>query len=501
MNRNFKRILAALTAVLTLLPLTACGETAPDAAATKAQDDAAGAEVTTVIETEPPEYTDPGLDYEGAYFPAAVYQWESNTWKLGYYCEMYAEAENGDPINDAVYTRNREVEELLNVKFGVVPILKMSSTDEITKPILAGENNFYFISANGTGMVNVLNNNGMLIDLAGIDTLDLSASWWDQASVAEFQIAGFQYAVTGDYNFYNKGAPITNFFSKKLVDDLNLDDPYQKVRDGKWTLDVMLDYARTAARDLNGDGVMTAEEDCWGLEGEHSTVREFVYGCGQRISDRDSDGNIVITINTQQTATVVEKFVPFMRDKNVCIYAQDYGSKYASAYFDLMLPRFTADCAMFYSNQLLVALDLRDMNSDFGILPLPKFDESQTDYCGSTSYSWHTFTQVPVTNNDLDMTGEVLNALGYYSQQLITPAFIEQTVLTKTMRDDDSAEMMQLIFDSMTYDVAILFDWGGVKSLFGTLTSNNDTGFASAYAKIESKVEAGLAKTMESLNG
>ncbi len=485
-----------LLACVLLLSFAACGrEEAPSAGTT-----AAATETVPVSETEtdPPEYTDPEKDFGGQTFTVAAYQFDTSSWKLSDYCEIYAEEENGDPINDAIFRRNRMVEELLNITFDRMIIPKMSSTTEMTTAILSGDDAFKFASANGTGMPTILNAGGMLTDLNDLDA-DLTASWWDQQSVAEFDLYGTKYAATGDFCFYNKGAPITNFFSKKLVEDLGLEDPYQLVRDGKWTIDKMLEFSYAAARDLNGDGVMVAEEDCWGFEGEHSTVKEIVLGAGQRFSQRDADGNIEIVINTEKTANIVEKFIPFIRDKNVCIYAQDYGKSYTSAYSELMLPRFIDNCAMFYSNQLLIALNLRDMESDFGILPLPKYDEEQDEYYNTTSSSWCTFVTVPVTNPDLEMTGTVLDALGYYSQQLITPAFIEQTVLTKTMRDDDSAEMLELIFSTQSYDIANYYDWGQVRSMFSDLSAKSNTNYASAYAAIEKQIQTALEKTVAQL--
>jgi len=492
-----KKLITSLLLISMLASLAACASDNADSAETTAAD--AAAETTANAETEPPEYTNPGVDLDGAEFVIAAYPGKVSTWKLGEYSEALALEENGDPINDAVYQRNRAVEEELNVKIGRFDISALGTAADITKAILSGDDMFKIATMSGSALPSVLGG-GMLTDLYDLTTFDLEASWWDQKSAKEFDLFGTAYAVTGDFNFYNKGAPICNFFSKKLVEDLILDDPYTLVRDGKWTIDKMIEYATAAARDLNGDGQMIAEDDCWGFMSEPSTASFFIRGANQRLSER-TDDDIKIIFNTEKTATVVEKIITLMRNKSVSLYSGDHSSNYSNVFFELFLPKFTNNEAMFYSNQILVALNLRNMDADFGILPLPKYDEAQDEYVNATNNWWHTFTFVPMTNGELDMTGIVLNALGYYSQQIITPAFIDQTVMSKAIRDNDSAEMIEMIYDTQDYDIAAYYNWGSINSLASTLVGNTNTGFASEYAKIEPNVETKLAETIAQLKG
>ncbi len=490
--------LALLSALL--LSTAACVADATDTTTDTTAGDAV--DTTTAVTTEPPEYIAPeGVDYGGATFTvAANNNWDSG-WVLASYCEIVAEEENGEPINDAIYQRNRIVEEELNVKLDVFNIPKMSSTSEIMTAVMSGDDMFQAASPNGSSMSTFLAGQDICVNLLDIDTLDLDASWWNAQATEEFRIFDKQYAITGDFNFYSNGAPICNFFSKKLVEDLKLDDPYQIVRDGDWTLDVFFEFAEAAARDVNGDGVMTAEDDTWGILAEGNTMPQVIRSCNQRLSKRDADGNIEIVVNTEKTSDILEKFVPFIRNKNVNMYATDYVSNYTSVFNDLFLPRFIDNGAMFYCNQILVALNLRNMEADFGILPMPKYDEAQSDYVATLNTAWATFVFVPLTCGDLDMTGNVLNSLGYYSQQYITPAFIDQTVMSKTIRDEDTAEMIVMLFDNQSYDIATYFNWGNVNSNFATMLGNSNSNFASEYAKIEPNIISAMQTTMDHLKG
>lgn len=188
--------------------------------------------------------------------------------------------------------------------------------------------------------------------------------------------AGCQYTVSGDICFFAKSAPVVNFVNKQMLEDYSLDDPYQLVRDGRWTLDKMKEMTAAASHDLNGNGDVDVD-DSFGFMNEPSSVSYFMIGFGIDYSTRGSDDSIELSFYSDRAATAIEKLVPFMRDRMTTLYAQDYVSVYSSPYEELFQPTFMSNRALFYSNQLLLALDFRNMDADFGILPLPKLDESQ----------------------------------------------------------------------------------------------------------------------------
>lgn len=134
-------------------------------------------------------------------------------------------------------------------------------------------------------------------------------------------------------------------------------------------------------------------------------------------------------------------------------------------------------------------------------MPLPKYDEAQKDYISIANTFFSDHVIVPSTNPNLEMTGIILEAMGYYSQQLIVPAFIDKTVMNKSVRDEDSAKMIELVLATQTSDVAFIFDWGKINSNFATMAGANNINFASSYASIESNIDAALEKTIADLKG
>lgn len=486
------RITLKMTAVFILIStvlcavITSCSKSGPSDGIPD-QQDTAGTESTQAA-----EYRAPDADYEGTAVRVCSNLWESSPWHINKYIEVFSESENGDPINDAIYRRNKKTEEELNVLLELYPIKAQSSTTEITTPVLAGEDAFIFALPNGTSLPAIVNKGDMLYDLNSITALDLDASWWDQKSVEELKLSGVSYMATGDLCFYTLAAPVVIYCNRKIVEDNQLENPYEIVREGKWTIDRFFGMAQDAARDINGDGEMT-KEDMFGLVCYDET-NNMLYSGGIRITRHTAEGGIELVMNNERTADIVKKMTEFVKNKSICMFASNY-TGYTNVFFELLMATFSDNRALFFSQQLLVALDLRDMKADFGVLPYPKYNEEQTGYYSSGNSSWQTFVIVPVTVKDAEMCGNILSSMGYHAQQMVRPAFVDITTYNKVMRDDDSKEMLNIIFDNMVFDIAFYYNWGSIySSVLEMIREGRD--FSSQYAKSESKVRKEIENTL-----
>ena len=491
------RAIAALLAALSILAVS-CGSEV------ETQDTSAANESGKETSTEAiSEYEKPDVDYGGKTVTYIAHQWSSN-WVINSY-KLDSDEENGDLINDAIVKRNRAVEEALKIKLEVLALTEGSDrwdSTNLQKHILAADDAFSFAMVMGGVLPPVITTEGMLADLRTIPTLDLSHSWWDQSANNEYTIYGKQQAAVGDINFFNNGAPIVVFFSRELVNNNKLENPYELVSSGKWTLEKMLKMSSDAARDLNGDDKIDTE-DQFGLAAESASLGYILECAGDRLTGRDKDGNITITVNNEKTSKICELFINASNDPRTVILdgsvKKVLNTSFSSNFTEFFVPKMMANELLFFTNQLHVALNLREMQTDFGILPMPKYDETQEEYYSFGNNSFADCLIVPATCSDLDMTGNVIEAMGYYSKEYITPAFIDKTVMDKAVRDENSAEIVQMVLENCVYDVGFIFDWGKVRSNFGTMVNNSDPNFASSYAAIENAVKSEMEKTMEML--
>lgn len=71
------------------------------------------------------------------------------------------------------------------------------------------------------------------------------------------------------------------------------------------------------------------------------------------------------------------------------------------------------------------------------------------------------------------------------SRKLIVPAYYEKTLMGKVKRDDESEEMLDIVFSNILYDFGLCY---GMMSVPNGLLQEGGTGLSSWYRRNESKI-------------
>ena len=412
--------------------------------------------------------------------------------------DIYAEEENGDTINDAVYQRNRNIENKYNISIVNVPD-NSSPAALAARAIKAGDDSYDLIS-DGLSPVTGLMTSGGLYDLHSVPYVDLSKPWWDQRAKEQITINGKLYATISDLIVMDKDATWIIMFNKKFIKDYGLEDPYKMVREGTWTMDKMYEMMSGVSQDLNGDGKMD-ENDQWGIVSQHYNALAFYNGTGECISKiNPSTGLPEITMYSQRISEICDKIIMLQSDKNITLNADDYTGKVADVWDGLQLVVFNTNRALFYYAGMNRVTLLRNMETDFGIIPPPKFNAEQDGYYVAI-HSWCTSSvAIPVTAGNIERTGVILEALTAESKYTLLPAYYDISLKTKFARDDESSEMLDIIFANRIYDMGQIFGWGSGESFFTSLSSSGNNNIASYRDKNEAKMISAMEKTINQLD-
>ena len=146
---------------------------------------------------------------------------------------------------------------------------------------------------------------------------------------------------------------------------------------------------------------------------------------------------------------------------------------------------FQDDQALFADHTFYSACLLRDMASDFGIIPFPKFDEAQERY-GSVAEAGSRITTVPAVVKDTELVGAVLEMMHYLSYRDVIPAYYETTLKQKVSRDSVSAQMLDLILENIYYDLgATMFNDAIKDGILSPYLMGSRTDYAS---RVENKL-------------
>ena len=485
-----KRGIKALSASCLFLAaaLLSCGEAAapantPDTLSVTAENAAETEPAETRVQHQVPVDT---LDFGGAEYRSDYPDWQ------GYRYYFFASDENGDVMNDAIWARTRRIEEALNVKFVNTVHDTILTVISDTKPlILAGEDFAEAVYLHCLSGVATFTSEGYLTDIDGLPYIDLNADWWNKTQMDALRLGKNTYYAIGDYMI---PCPYLVYFNKKLVEELDFDDPYELVFSGKWTLDRMTEMARLAKADLNGDGKMT-DADRYGIAAnEISKYNSFVTGSGQFLTAKNAENKLELAVNTPKMQSLVERFAALAKE-NVC---------YLPKADDYSIDGVNIDTGklMFQLAAISTAESYREYTTDFGFLPYPKYDEAQENYI---SLDWGGLMGVPVTAQNHELCGAVMELLAYESAAEVIPTYYNTVLTGKLSRDENAVKVLDIVFDTITYEPGgNYFGSGDLGDLFYCLprlaVQNMSTDFASWYKKNEKKANKAFEKFYTALD-
>ncbi|GHU38006.1 hypothetical protein FACS1894105_11160 [Clostridia bacterium] len=411
--------------------------------------------------------------------------------------EVAVEESSADKLDDAVYRRNKIVENLLNITIKS-PVSDGKAVDYIRKTSMAGDIPFDAFDLKDHSNITLLKE-GYLVDLHSIQTLDLSKEWWDQALINEMSYKDKVYFAAGDINYFDDYSLMIIYFNKRLFSENQLEYPYETVRQGKWTFDIFSQLIRGFTRDLDSNGLLD-QNDLWGMCENYAAPYHFMLGAGEPIVSVDKNGIPSLNVLSERSLTVAQALNDLFSDKQSCLIAGlSVMPGITDTYADGIDKTFRDGRALMYANMIGMISGFRDMDDDFGLLPQPKFDDKQDSYYTFTSGGWAYSYSIPFVNDDamISNAGLVLNTMAGYSSDTVQTALVETALKSKYTRDDESAEMLNIMFKSKKYDWAERYEIG-IFNLYANklmtigsskLVSSIDKEWAASQSQIDALIE------------
>ncbi len=485
-----KIISLLLCAAILCASLISCGGTADDGAAadTAAATAAAETESTETLRENYPDTIPDGLDFGGA---TVTIHGRGNTHPQR---ELSAE-QTGDIIDDAVYYRNLSVEDRLNVKIETYTPYGWqeygTGMNQIRSSVQAGED-AYQIIAGYSSPIPALSAEGLLLNLKEIPYIDLEQPWWVRSTVNDLTIHNKLYFLCGDIALTMLEYCYSIAVNLDIARNYNVEDVYDTVLDGRWTLDRMYEISSGIYSDLDGDGARN-ENDLYGLYiGSEigNDLGAFIQSCDIHFTRRSEDDIPYLDAD-------VDKLI-ILTEKNYKLFYENDGG-YVNTSIKAY-EKFPAGHMLFAPSYLYFYPDFyKGMESDYGILPYPKLDESQPEYRTGLQGGFSIWC-VPISVQNLELSGAVMEAMAAQSYRTLTPTYYETALKVKYSRDEKSIKMLDIIRDGAVIDFDYVYNGmiGGPLGLHREIVSGKKSDFASKWASTEPKVAAALEKLLTS---
>lgn len=406
-------------------------------------------ETITEAVTDDPNYVcdlPAGLSFGGATVTMAMANGE------GHVDEFITDGLGGGVVSDAVYERNVAVEEMLDI---VLEFYEGDVMGMVDRDIQSGSCEYELVD-NVTFLACTSAISGKYLNLSVLDHIDTSKHYWNQGynEMSTFTNENVQYLASGALAFSMYRLAYMTLYNRTLFEEYKIDDLYEAVQSGKWTLDMQLSITKDHYFDKDGDGKVS-EGDFYGfVSGDTVSVDPYLVTSDIHLISKDpSTGDLVF--NSDQVSRVSD-----LCDKVQLLYND--ASTYLYRGTDDIVASDCVITSFMEENALMVTSLFYKMETNFdrlaemtyGIAPIPKYDELQKEY--------HSYVQAAVSSFGIsagigdpkrqEKCAAALEAMAYHSYLMIRPAYYEIVLSDRYMQDPQSMEVLDLIFATLDFD-------------------------------------------------
>ena len=451
----------------------------------------------TVSETETvPELLDAlpeDIDLEGT---NVTFLLEEGMGGSGNYTEksIWVEEDGGDSVDAAIFYRNIAVTDRLNAEISIAKMVEHGQASGVARQAVnAGSDDYSVVGVYqyyGCDMATT----GMLFNLYNNEYIDVDKPYWDSDLIDSTTYKNVRPWVTGDLALRYLGGMYAMFVNSILWDGYYTGESiYDIVHEGNWTLDTLEKYANSVYEDKNGNGERDADDTYGFVFYEDDQIDAFAAGSNVSCSGINEEGEPYITVSSEHSINFIEKMIGNIRTMTgYYTYGGENGEN---------MTKLADSTAMFTSHRLNYAeLYLRDMDDDFWIIPLPKYDNAQQEYI-TRIHDALTLFGIPVSNKNPEAASIMLEAMSSESYRSVTPVYYETALKVKYARDAESGKMIDLIRENVICDFASMYSESlmDINHVFRKFIEKDDRSYASYFQKCKKIWESGLAKLTDKI--
>ncbi len=497
-----KRALTFMLAIVMLLSvfaLASCGDETTNTGDDYVEDDTLSsrdAEISEIIEN-----FDPGSTAE-TYVPGGAegvtydgYDFTFLNSDAVYYMYIYLDPDiTGDVLDDCCFERNLLAEEKFDITISeeTQPWTDIAS---YAKTLIFSDEDVYDAMYLPAMSLTPLISENLFYDLLEIEQLYIDKIWWDQPLITRNIIEDRLFYATSDLNLMAFEGIWCMYFNEDMMTQLGLEAPFKLALDGKWTMDQLKKYCAVAAN-LNGDADFMFDVNGNATYGmvDYGNSQYMAYGMGAEFAGRDENGRYKFTADTDtRFSQVWETLIKFYGPDDGMFVQGTSGDLDPDGYYGI----FMANRALFLHAELKGATMLREWEGNFGLLPQPKFDETQETYNSNIFSNCLSFC-IPNTNTNLERTGTIVDYLTYQSYKELLPRYYDIHVSLKALGKQESIDVLALVRGTRGCEVAVPFGWASdLGDKLSELAINNEMSIASTIETYKDKIIANIDKTYE----
>ena len=368
---------------------------------------------------------------------------------------LQADEQLYESIDQKTLERNQLLSQQTGLQLKVAPVTYSYTGMETTlgTDLMAGESEYDILAGSQLHSLGMATK-GYLLNLAELDAMNanyinLSASYWAPDYNAAINSQGAYYWITGDISLrYLNGMYCTLVNTRLYQDNLEREygSIYRIVREGKWTIDLMIEMVTQFYVDGGNASGRPDMYDTFGFGYEKNEIIDaLAMGMNARFTSVDPEsGEISIAVKTEHNKDVASKLkeIADIEEGTYCYYDSDSG---------VLMKSFAADKLLYAVNPLYQIEEYLYNMDHYTVIPTPKYDENQTKYRTLVQDSCDVFGIV-YCSSEVRQAAAALELLCAYSSRDVMPQYYFQITNRRYAEDNELMEMFYIIHGAATTD-------------------------------------------------
>lgn len=425
-----------------------------------------------------------------------------------YMREWYSE-DPQDALDQAIFERNEYVQERLEIEIEFVPSDCYWEQDNcapynnlITNDYMSGLGEYdvvshYAMFAVGEALRDCYAN---WYDQESFPYFDLSKPWWNQGMLETGTVQGQLYYMVGDANLSVFDRMFVIYYNVSLGENFGLPNMYDIALDGDWTYEKLLSYSKDIYVDQDTSIEGESDGDVFGLVTLRwvNAYHSFYHGFDLNMVEKQEDGTYALKTSG------LELF-----DNALTAIHDLYYSGYEGVH--LILTESAADqVSAFAESRAVFSVEImyrnaeqnqqfRDMKDEYGILPMPKWDDLQKEYTTGSEDCHNLVSIMNHVNKNGELISAALELLYAESYRTVRPYYFEKMVKYKYFKSAEATQVFEMVLDSASFDFAYTFDkqMGSIFSKLWVIPADEGFSIAGAFAAYREMVEEKIASMNE----
>lgn len=411
-----------------------------------------------------------GLDYDDAKVNILMRETNgSDPRQYEWYTESLDLTEGADGVAVAIWNRNQQIQEELGIRLNFIkkPLAEMDAA--ISNAYNGGGVGVDLIShyhyyATSMATMGYYKN---VMDPA-FTYLHLSNPYWNQNFIKYATTQGTNasdrlFVLNGDMNLSTFMTTFCMYFEKNLLRNIcqmDASELYQQTLEGKWTIDSLISLVKDTA--TLEDASYDAEKNIYGFTSHHDVhaYDGFLAAFDIDLTRVDDKGHhkLLNSMSQSKMQAAADKLINFYRTSDVYLLGKNPNDVTYDANYTTPVAAFRQSRSIFCVAGMGDYKHLSEMpDNSWGLLPLPKYEETQTSYYAGVQDSHNTVAVMYASTKNYEMLSAVLELFASKSYATVRPELFNRVIKGQKMQDEESGKVFDLIMNSTRWDFSDIY--------------------------------------------